>query len=80
MDIYIPEINFAVEWNGIYHYKNIRGNLLEQVQEKDKKKANLCQEKKIDLYVVKDLTSHKKFIDKEIENIVDYINKKYIGV
>ena len=80
LDIFIPEINFAIEWNGIYHYKNIRKNLLEQVQQKDKKKVNLCNEKKIDLYIVKDLTSHKKYIDNEIENIIKYINKRYIGV
>jgi hypothetical protein len=80
LDIWIPTINFAIEWNGIYHYKHIKGNLLEQVQQKDKLKVEKCFEKEIDLYVVKDLTSSKKDIDKHIDNVIQYINKKYIGV
>ena len=80
LDIYIPNINFAIEWNGIYHYKNIRENLLEKTQEKDKRKVKKCSELNIDLYVVKDLVSSKKFIDKSINNIIEYINKIYIGV
>ena len=80
LDIYIPNINFAIEWNGIYHYKNIRENLLEKTQEKDKRKVKKCSELNIDLYVIKDLVSSKKFIDKSISNIIEYINKIYIGV
>lgn len=77
LDIFIKDIQMGIEWNGIYHYKNIRGNLLEQVQIKDKKKINLCKDKNIDLYVIKDLTSHKKDIDKYIKNVLNYINTKY---
>ena len=62
LDVYIPSLKYAVEWNGIFHFIDINGKL-DRVQEKDRLKQNLCKSKEIYLRVVKDLKSDKKSID-----------------
>ena len=75
LDVYIPSLNFGIEWNGIYHYKDIRGDgSLVKTKEKDKQKIKECEILGIKLYIVKDLTSHKKFIIEETNKIIKYIN------
>lgn len=74
LDFYFPELNFAIEWNGIYHYKDVHKNgTLEKIIKKDNIKQQLCKEKNIDLYIVKDLNSNKKYIIEEINKIIEYI-------
>jgi hypothetical protein len=64
LDIYIPEINFAIEWNGIYHLEPIKGDdMFQKILQKDNKKIELCKELGISLLVISDRTSHKKFIE-----------------
>lgn len=76
LDVFIPSINLAIEWNGVFHYNSVKGSLLEQYQTKDKIKLNLCKDKGIELLVIKDLTSHNKFIKSEIDKIIEVICKK----
>ena len=77
LDIYIPELKLGIEWNGIFHYKDVRkNNSLEKIQKKDVLKEKLCKDMNIDLIVVKDLTSNKKFALNEINKIVKYIKEK----
>lgn len=77
LDVYIPKLKLAIEWNGIYHYKNFRGDeFLQKTQKQDLEKNNECKDFGIELYVVKDLKSSKKFIKEEIEKIVFLINNK----
>lgn len=77
LDVYIPSIKLAIEWNGIYHYKDIRTKeFLVNTKEKDLDKIKQCEEFGIELYVVKDLTSHNKFIKEEVNKIIDYIKNK----
>lgn len=77
LDVYIPSLQLAIEWNGIYHYKNFRGEeFLNKTKKQDFKKTEECKEKHIDLYVVKDLTSHDRFIKIEIDKIIEYIQFK----
>lgn len=68
LDFYFPSINLAIEWNGIFHYKDL-GHNFKLIQEKDIKKIDMCKDKNIELYVVKDLTSSIKFIKEEINKI-----------
>jgi len=77
LDVFIPSLNFAVEWNGIYHYNNFRGDkFLEITQNKDKKKQEECDKNQIELYVIKDLTSSNNFIKSETTKLVNYIKIK----
>lgn len=72
LDLYIPSLKYAVEWNGIYHYKDIGGKL-NKIQEKDLAKQKLCTEKGIVLRVIKDLKSDKKTILEGIDVVVQDI-------
>jgi hypothetical protein len=77
LDVYIPSLNLAIEWNGIYHYKKIRDDeSFEKTINKDKQKINECLELGIELYIVKDLTSGKKFIKEETEKIIKFVKQK----
>lgn len=77
LDVYIPSLKLAIEWNGIYHYKNFRGEeFLKKTQTQDLKKQQECKKLDIELYVVKDLKSNDKFIKEEVDKIVNYINNK----
>jgi hypothetical protein len=53
LDFYFPNLKFAVELNGIFHYEPIYGeNKLEKIQNNDKQKIIRCYEKGIELCVV----------------------------
>lgn len=71
LDVYFPSLNLAIEWNGIWHFINARKGLAEN----DLKKIEECKEKGIELLIVEDRTSHKKFIVSETEKIIE--NLKY---
>lgn len=74
LDVYIQKLKLAIEWNGIFHYKDIKGNVLEKIQIKDKFKVEKCKELGIELIVIEDLTSNPKFIDIQIEKIIGVIS------
>jgi hypothetical protein len=77
LDVYIPSLNLAIEWNGIYHYKKIRDDeSFEKTTNKDKQKISDCVKLNIELYVVKDLTSGKKFIKEETKKIIKFVKQK----
>ena len=48
LDIYLPELNKAIEYNGVYWHSN------EYVKYKDQEKIKQCQDKNIDLLVIKE--------------------------
>ena len=61
LDFYFPKIKLAIELNGIVHYKDIYGeNNLKKIQERDLRKAKLCEEKRIILHTI----NISKFINK----------------
>lgn len=81
IDIFIPSLKIGIEWNGIFHYKDVHNNgKLQIIQEKDNLKKQICLEKGIELLVIQDLTSNKKFIFNEVEKIISLIQTKIIGV
>lgn len=56
LDFYFPSLRIAIEWNGPYHYRPIRGDaVLAKIQTKDSNKKALCEKLGIELIVVKDL-------------------------
>lgn len=77
LDVYIPTLSLAIEWNGPWHYMDCRTKeFLNETKERDLQKEKECETLGIKLYVVKDLTSHKKFIHSEIEKIIKLIQDR----
>jgi very-short-patch-repair endonuclease len=83
-DIYCKELQLILEYDGIYHFKNIYGNLL-QVQQKDNQLEKWCTENKWKLIRINEKTFNKvpNILDKiydMITNIVSLptVNKLYI--
>lgn len=75
VDFYFPDLNLAIEWNGIYHYKDVHGTL-DKIQKSDRIKKEMLNELGIELIVIKDLTSSNKFINNTIKDIINYINRR----
>lgn len=76
LDVFIPSLNLAIEWNGIYHFKKIRDDgFFEKTKKKDNQKIKECIELGIELYIIKDLTSNKKFIKEETEKIIKFVKQ-----
>lgn len=81
LDIYIPELNIAIEWNGIYHYKAVHSQEgLEKTQQNDLYKKNYCEQTGIKLIVIKDLSSSKKSNIENVNYIVNLIKGEYSSI
>mgnify|MGYP001548406026 FL=1 len=53
LDFYFPELRFAIELNGIFHYEPIYGqDKLERIQNNDRQKLIRCYKKGIELAIV----------------------------
>ena len=53
LDFYFPQLNFAIELNGIVHYEPIYGeDKFEKIQNNDKRKVIACYEKDIELAII----------------------------
>jgi len=65
LDFYFPELKFAVELNGIFHYEPIYGaTKFNKIQDNDKQKIIQCYNLGVELCVIN--TSHyKQFNDKQ---------------
>jgi len=72
LDFFFPDKKIAIEWNGIYHYKDVNGKL-EKIQKSDLAKKSECESLGIKLIVVKDMTSHRKFISKTIDDLLEIL-------
>ena len=77
LDIYIPELKLAIEWNGKIHYYPIYGeDRLKHIQYKDYQKQLLCQKLGIDLIVICDMTSKAQILKDSIEYVSNIIRLK----
>lgn len=71
LDIYIPSLKFAIEINGIVHYRPIYGeDRLAKVQDADFRKSKICEELGIKLLII-DCTTHNNIT---LENSQDFIH------
>ena len=53
LDFYFPDLKFAIELNGIFHYEPIYGETkFNQIQNNDKQKLIRCYEKGIELCII----------------------------
>lgn len=70
-DFYIDEIKCIIETHGLQHYKQTTGNweLLEKIQENDRKKEQLTKENNIKNYIILDCReSNLEWIKKSVMN------------
>lgn len=75
VDIAIPSLNLAIEWNGIVHFKPIYGDeKLSKIKENDLKKQLLAQEKNIRLIIIPDLVSSEKYVREAYNDICKIID------
>jgi hypothetical protein len=73
LDIYISSLNLAFELNGIFHYEPIYGeDKLQQIQENDSNKFQLCQKHNISLCVI-DTSGQNYFKVKSSKKYLDII-------
>lgn len=76
IDIYLPTLKIGIEWNGIYHHKDVhKDGSYERIKNSDERKLKLADEKKINLIVINDLTSSPKFMKEKTNEIIEYIRK-----
>jgi hypothetical protein len=70
VDIAVPSLKLAIEWNGIVHFKPIYGQVkLDKIQTIDQKKLIIAQQKDINLIVITDLVSNQKQFDDAFKQI-----------
>lgn len=75
LDISIPSLKLAIEWNGIVHYKPIYGQAkLDKIQDKDIAKLQLANKLDINLIVIPDLVSTELRVKEAFEKIKTIIN------
>lgn len=76
VDIAIPSLQLAIEWNGIVHFKPIYGQKkLSRIQCKDKEKLRLASDKDINLIVISDRASNDKILQKAFEQVSELIKE-----
>jgi hypothetical protein len=80
LDFYFPDLNCAIQINGITHYKPIYGvDKLNKIQKMDKEKSRLCKEKAIKLLIIncsKDKKDDRKANQKHWNKIKRFILKE----
>lgn len=76
VDIAVPTLKLAIEWNGIVHFKPIYGqNKLNKIQSIDQKKLLIAQQKDINLIVIPDLVSNQKILNTAFIQISEIIKE-----
>lgn len=70
VDIAVPSIQLAIEWNGIVHFKPIYGQTkLDNIQNRDADKLKIAANKDINLIVISDLVSNDKILKQAFDDV-----------
>jgi len=70
VDIAIPDLKLAIEWNGTVHFKPIYGiDTLTKIQSRDKLKLEIANNHNINLIVIPDLVSTSKYVHKCFDDV-----------
>jgi len=76
LDFYFPSLSAAVEFNGVWHLKPIRGEeKLKATQQRDIVKAIQCKEKNIKLLTLVDEKSSQKSIQLQVNTAIKFVEK-----
>ncbi len=74
VDVAIPSLKLAIEWNGIVHFKPIYGQTkLDKIQTIDAKKLKIASNKNINLIVIPDLVSNDKILKQAFNDVSNII-------
>ena len=75
VDVAIPSLKLAIEWNGIVHFKPIYGQTkLDKIQNRDTNKLKIAANKDINLIVIPDLVSNDKILQQAFNDVKNIIN------
>lgn len=75
VDVAIPSLKLAIEWNGIVHFKPIYGQTkLDKIQNRDAEKLKIAADKNINLIVISDLVSSDKILQQAFNDVKNIIN------
>lgn len=81
VDIAIPSLKLAIEWNGIVHFKPIYGEeKFNKIKNIDKTKLILANQKNINLIVIPDLVSNESYVTECFYDICKIIDNLIPGV
>jgi hypothetical protein len=81
VDIAIPSLKLAIEWNGIVHFKPIYGkNKLKIVQNRDNLKRIIATKKDINLIVIPDLVSNDEILKRAFEDVSKIIKELLLNI
>lgn len=70
VDVAIPGLKLAIEWNGIVHFKPIYGQpKLDNIQTRDAEKLKIASDKDINLIVISDLVSTDKILKEAFNDV-----------
>ena len=76
VDVAIPSLKLAIEWNGAVHFKPIYGTTkLKKIKQKDTEKLKIASNKDINLIVITDLVSNDEILQKAFEDCKKIINR-----
>ena len=77
VDIAIPVLKLAIEWNGIVHFKPIYGKTkLARIKQIDAQKQKVAQEKGVSLIVISDVVSNQTKLEEatlEVSSIISQL-------
>ncbi|MCK5613852.1 hypothetical protein KAR91_68945 [Candidatus Pacearchaeota archaeon] len=74
VDVAIPSLKLAIEWNGIVHFKPIYGQTkLSKIQTRDTEKLKIASNKDINLIVISDLVSNDEILEKSFNQCKDIV-------
>lgn len=77
VDIAIPKLAMAIEWNGVVHFRPIYGaETLQRIQRQDARKKQLAEKAGVELIIVEDLVSTKEFVRKIHRDLRKVIRQK----
>ncbi len=77
LDFYFPKLNFAVEINGLTHYRPIYGlSVLKEQKDRDRRKRKKCKELGIKLRIVKPGNCRNGTHIKRLKQVVREIKKR----
>jgi len=81
VDVAIPSLKLAIEWNGIVHFKPIYGTEnLDKVQKRDTEKLKIASNKDINLIVISDTVSNDEILQKSFEDCKKIINSLILSL
>ena len=80
VDIAIPSLQMAIEWNGLVHFSPIWGEeKLVDVQNRDRRRIELASRKDINLIVICDDRSNKQVLSKALKDVSAIIDSILSG-